>query len=98
MARLFQATGHPIASQHCLSPHMDAQNEVVNKCLETYLRCFSFERQHRWVQWLPLVEWWYNTSYHKSTCMTPFEVVYGQNPPLVLFYMPGVSKVQEVDT
>jgi hypothetical protein len=29
--------------------------------------------------------------------MTPFEVVYGQNPPSVLSYMPGVSKVQEVD-
>jgi hypothetical protein len=29
--------------------------------------------------------------------MTPFEVVYGQNPPSVLSYIPGVSKVQEVD-
>jgi hypothetical protein len=29
--------------------------------------------------------------------MTPFEVVYGQNPPSVLSYFPGVSKVQAVD-
>jgi hypothetical protein len=29
--------------------------------------------------------------------MTPFEEVYGKNPPSVLSYMPGVSKVQEVD-
>jgi hypothetical protein len=29
--------------------------------------------------------------------MTPFEAVYGKNPPSVLSYMPGVSKVQEVD-
>jgi hypothetical protein len=29
--------------------------------------------------------------------MTPFEAVYGQNPLLVLPYMSGVSKVQEVD-
>ena len=29
--------------------------------------------------------------------MTPFEVVYGQNPPSVLSYLPGVSKVQAVD-
>ena len=29
--------------------------------------------------------------------MTPFEAVYGQNPPSVLSYMPDVSKVQEVD-
>ena len=29
--------------------------------------------------------------------MTPFEVVYGQNPSSVLSYIPGVSKVQEVE-
>jgi hypothetical protein len=29
--------------------------------------------------------------------MTPFEAVYGQNPPLVVSYMPGVSKVQQVE-
>jgi hypothetical protein len=29
--------------------------------------------------------------------MNPFEVVYGQNPPSVLSYLPGVSKVQVVD-
>jgi hypothetical protein len=69
------------------------QTEVVNKCLETYLRCFASERQHQWAQWLPLVEWWYNTLYHTTTRMTPFEVVYGQKPPLVLSYFPGVSKL-----
>jgi hypothetical protein len=30
--------------------------------------------------------------------MTPFEAVYGQNPPSVLSYIPWVSKVHEVDT
>jgi predicted methyltransferase len=29
--------------------------------------------------------------------MTPFEAVYGKNPPLILSYMPHVSKVQAVD-
>ena len=29
--------------------------------------------------------------------MTHFEEVYGQNPPSVLSYMPGVSKVQAID-
>jgi AraC-like DNA-binding protein len=29
--------------------------------------------------------------------MTPFEAVYGQNPPSVLSFFPGVSKVQAVD-
>jgi hypothetical protein len=29
--------------------------------------------------------------------MNPFEAVYGKNPPSVLSYLPGVSKVQAVD-
>jgi hypothetical protein len=78
-------------------PQTDGQMEVVNKCLETYLRCFSSEKQHQWAQWLPLAKWWYNTTYHTTTCMTPFEAAYGQKPPLVLSYLPGTSKVQVVD-
>jgi hypothetical protein len=64
--------------------------------LETYLRCFSSKKKNQWDQWLPLDEWWYNTSYHTTTRMTPFEAVYGKNPPSVLSYLPGVSKVQVV--
>jgi hypothetical protein len=77
-------------------PKTNGQTEVVNKCLETYLRCFASERQNQWAQWLPLDEWWYNTSYHTTTRMTPFEAVYGQNPPSILSYFSGVSKVQVV--
>jgi hypothetical protein len=54
-------------------------------------------RQSQWVKWLPLIEWWYTTSYHGATRMTPFEAVYGQKPPFVLSYLPGVSKVQDID-
>jgi hypothetical protein len=39
----------------------------------------------------------YNTLYHTTTRMTPFDVIYGQNPPSVLSYFPGISKVQAVD-
>jgi hypothetical protein len=61
------------------------------------LRCFTSERKNQWAQWLPLVEWWYNTSYHTATRITPFEVVYGHKLPSVLSYMSGVSKVQVVN-
>jgi hypothetical protein len=94
---LFKLQGtqlHLISTYH---PQTDGQTEVVNKCLETYLRCFTSDRKTQWDQWLPLVEWWYNTSYHVSTHMSPFEVVYGQNPPFVFSYLLGLSKVQEVD-
>ena len=78
-------------------PQTDGQTEFVNKCLETYLRCFASERQHQWAQWLPLVEWWYNTSYHTTTHMTPFEAVYEKNSPSVISYLPDVLKVEAVD-
>jgi hypothetical protein len=85
---------HLITAYH---PQTDGQIEVVNKCLETYLSCFASKRKNQWAQWLPLDEWWYNTSYHTTTRMTPFEAVYGQNAPSFLSCMPGVSKVHEVD-
>ena len=71
---------------------MDGQTEAVNKCLETYLRCFTSEKQHLWVQWLPLAKWWYNTNYHATTKMTPYEAIYGQLSPSPTSYLKGCSK------
>jgi hypothetical protein len=89
----FKLQGTQLHLNTTYHPQTDGQTEILNKCLETYLRCFASKRQNQWAQWLPLVEWWYNTSYHTTTCVTPFEVIYGQNPPLILSYLPGVSKV-----
>jgi hypothetical protein len=94
---LFKLQGTQLHLSTTYHPQTDGQTEVVNKFLETYLKCFSSEKKNQWAQWLPLVEWWYNTSYHTTTCMTPFEVVYGHKPPSVLSYLPGVSKVLAVD-
>jgi hypothetical protein len=90
---LFKLQGTQFHLSTTYHPKIDGQTEFVNKCLETYLRCFASERKNQWAQWLPLFEWWYNTFYHTTTCMTPFEAVYGQNLPSVLSYFPGVSKV-----
>jgi hypothetical protein len=76
---LFRLQGTQLHLSTTYHPQTDGQTEVVNKCLETYLRCFSSERKNQWAQWLPLTEWWYNTSYHTTTHMTPFEAVYGKN-------------------
>jgi hypothetical protein len=94
---LFKIQGTQLHLNIAYHPQIDGQTEFFNKCLETYLRCFSSEKKNQWAQWLPLAEWWYNTSYHTTTCMNPFEVVYGQNPPSVISYFLGVSKVQAVD-
>ncbi|KAH0738331.1 hypothetical protein KY290_037036 [Solanum tuberosum] len=53
----------------------DGQTEIVNKCLECYLRCMTYEKPKECPQCLALVEWWYNTSHHSSINMSPYEVV-----------------------
>ncbi|PKA61698.1 putative mitochondrial protein [Apostasia shenzhenica] len=78
-------------------PQTDGQTEVVNRCLETYLRCMTHERPKQWVRWLPLAEWWYNTNYHSSIRMSPYEALYGQSAPLSVPYTTGESEVDAVD-
>ena len=74
------------------------QTKEVNKCLETYLHCFASKNYHPWFQCFILVEWWYNTTYHETTKMTPYETIYGKNPPSITSYLLGTSKVHEVET
>ena len=49
------------------------------------------------VKWLPLVEWWYNTSFHTATKMTQFMALYGYQPPSITSYLRENSKDQEVE-
>jgi hypothetical protein len=64
-------------------PQSDGQTERVDQCLKNYLRCMSFLKQKKWLSWLSLTEWWYNSNYHTSLKYSPFEVLYGYPPPLL---------------
>jgi hypothetical protein len=35
---------------------------------------------HKWSHWLPLAEFWYNTTFHSALGMSPFQVLYGYPP------------------
>ncbi|KAF7112459.1 hypothetical protein RHSIM_RhsimUnG0227300 [Rhododendron simsii] len=50
----------------------------------------------QWAKWLPLAEWWYNTTYHSVTKTTPYFAVYGQEPPDHTFCISKPSSVAEV--
>jgi hypothetical protein len=61
-------------------PQSDGQSERVNQCMETFLRCFANACPKKWLHWLSLAEYWYNTSYHSAIAMSPFEALYGHPP------------------
>ena len=78
-------------------PESDGQSEVVNKRLGNYRRCFSSTKPASWYSWLLWAEFGYNTSYHVSTRTTPFQIVYGREPPALCRYGNPKSPVDDVD-
>jgi hypothetical protein len=75
--RLSDTSLHISSSYHLQT---DGQTERLNQCLELYLRCAVHSCPRKWYEWLPLTEYWYNTTYHSSLERTPFEVVHGNKP------------------
>jgi hypothetical protein len=77
---LFQSLDTKLALTTAYHPQSDGQSERVNQCLEMYLRCAIHDCPAKWKKWLPLAEFWYNTSYHTSIGCSPFKVLYGYDP------------------
>jgi hypothetical protein len=61
-------------------PQSDSQTERVNQRMETFLRCFGSACPTKWLDWLYLAEFWYNSSWHSDLGFSPFEVLYGYDP------------------
>jgi hypothetical protein len=45
-----------------------------------YLRCAANTQPQKWYNWLPLAEFWYNTSHHSSIGFSPFKALYKEEP------------------
>lgn len=94
---LFTLHGTEFLLSSAYHHHTNGQTEVVNRCLEGYLRCMCAENPKEWAAWLPLAEWWFNTHFHSATQITSYEVVYNQAPPLHLPYIPRECAIAAVD-
>jgi hypothetical protein len=93
---MFKLQGTKLKMSSAYHPKSDGQTEVVNRCLETYLRCFIADQPKTWVLWVPWAEYWFNTTYHASTGKTPFEIVYGRTPPTMVRWIQGEVRVEAV--
>ena len=93
----FVRSGTKLKMSFANHPQTDGQPEVVNRCLEKYLRSFVHQWPRKWLEFLPWAEYWYNTTYHRSTGMTPFQALYGRLPPTIPLYKEGLSPVNDVD-
>lgn len=94
---MFRLSGTTLAFSSAYHLQTDGQTEVKNRILETYLRCFVGDAPNRWVQYLHLAEFWYNTSFQSAIKMTPFEALYGRSPPNLRAFIAGSSAVASLD-
>lgn len=76
---LFKAVGTKLNMSTSYHPQSDGQTERLNRCVEHYLRSMVSQRPHKWVQWLPLAEWWYNSTYNGSIKKLPLKLCMGSN-------------------
>lgn len=94
---LFRLHGTKLAFISAYHPQSDGQTEVTNRILETYLRCFVCDSPQLWVRYLPLAEYWCNSTFQSTIKLTPFEVLYGRPPPNLRAYVAGTTAVASMD-
>ena len=61
-------------------PQCNSQVEVFNKTVAKYLASFVDKLTLDWEQYLPMLMFSYNTSYHSTIMTTPFELLFGMKP------------------
>uniref|UniRef100_A0A2N9ED64 Integrase catalytic domain-containing protein n=1 Tax=Fagus sylvatica TaxID=28930 RepID=A0A2N9ED64_FAGSY len=94
---LFRRQGVDLTMSSSYHPQFDEPTEVVNKSLEHYLRAIIADKPSLWVEWLPLAEYWFNSNYHTSTKLSPFEALYGYLPPRLIEFVLGLTRVAAVE-
>ena len=94
---LFKQAGTKLHYTSAYHPQTDGQMEVVNRCLELYLRCFTSTKPKQWAKWLSWTELWFNTFYNASSNTTPFKALYGRDPPVLVRDDTPPSNIEELN-
>ncbi|XP_074344445.1 uncharacterized protein LOC141683605 [Apium graveolens] len=62
-----------------------------------YLRYLSNQKPSDWVNWLPLAELLYNTTYQSAIKMTRYKALYGRDPPSFNYHQAQKTNIASVD-
>jgi len=92
---LFTLAGVQLQMSSSYHPQSDGQTERANQTMKTFLRCFVNACPSKWLQWLSLAEFWYNTSSHSAIGCFPFEALYVY--PARHFGIIALDSVQSVE-
>jgi hypothetical protein len=63
---MFTMSGTKLQLSSAFHPQTGGWSESTNRIVTMYLRCLISDRPRQWLQWLPWVEYCYNTSFHSS--------------------------------
>jgi hypothetical protein len=77
---LFSQLGTKLNLSTSHHPQTDGQTERTHRSIEQILRAYVHPNHDDWSNWLPFVEFAYNSSIHSSTHQSPFYANYGFNP------------------
>ncbi|GJX15269.1 putative reverse transcriptase domain-containing protein [Tanacetum coccineum] len=75
---LLSALGTQLDMSTTYHPKTDGKSKRTIQTLEDMLRACVIDFGKGWKKHLPLVEFYYNKSYHASIKAAPFEALYGQ--------------------
>ncbi|MCO5558310.1 hypothetical protein L7F22_011890 [Adiantum nelumboides] len=91
---LFQAIGTQLCFSTAYHPQTDGQTERVNQVIEDILRAYCSQEPRKRVQYLPLVEYAYNSFDHRSIGLSQFKALYGQECIAPLNFSDPTIKVE----
>ncbi|MCO5602539.1 hypothetical protein L7F22_056672 [Adiantum nelumboides] len=75
---MFQSLVTQLTLSTAYRPETDGQTKRVNQVIEDMLRAYCNKQPQKWIKFLHLVEFSYNSSHHWSLGMSPFKALYGQ--------------------
>jgi len=75
-------------------PQCNAQAEVVNKSIKKYLATMT-EKSTQWKHLIPPLAFAYNTTQHRTTGLSPAEMLYGYKPRWMITSNPDLDNISD---